>query len=89
MSRPTLEIADIFRDHGPAWRSNYTDPVRGSRGVTMTTINVENLLTVRPNDIMAKEVLMIAVFAIIGVAMTLGLVIEFPMSAEQFAQFAG
>ncbi|HEY7299621.1 MAG TPA: hypothetical protein VH684_17070 [Xanthobacteraceae bacterium] len=55
----------------------------------MTTINVENLLTVRPNDIMAKEVLMIAVFAIIGVAMTLGLVIEFPMSAEQFAQFAG
>jgi hypothetical protein len=20
MSRPTLEVADIFRDHGPAWR---------------------------------------------------------------------
>lgn len=20
MSRPTLELADIFRDHGPAWR---------------------------------------------------------------------
>jgi hypothetical protein len=21
MLRPTLEIADIFRDHGPAWRA--------------------------------------------------------------------
>ena len=21
MSRPALEIADIFRDHGPAWRT--------------------------------------------------------------------
>jgi len=20
VSRPTLEVADIFRDHGPAWR---------------------------------------------------------------------
>ena len=22
MSRPALEVADIFRDHGPAWRQN-------------------------------------------------------------------
>ena len=23
MTRPTLEVADIFRDHGPAWRRNH------------------------------------------------------------------
>src|SRR6202047_347528 len=27
MARPTLEVADIFRDHGPAWRQAYAGHV--------------------------------------------------------------
>jgi len=27
MARPTLEVADIFRDHGPAWRQAHAGHV--------------------------------------------------------------
>ena len=43
----------------------------------------------RRNDILVKELLMIAIFGVIGVAAALGISITFPTSAEWIAQFAG
>ena len=38
MSRPTLEVADIFRDHGPAWRSANAGHVSLDQMKVMTAI---------------------------------------------------
>ncbi|MCK5089999.1 MAG: IS91 family transposase [Hyphomicrobium sp.] len=38
MSRPTLEVADIFRDHGPAWRTANTGHVSLDQMKVMTAI---------------------------------------------------
>ena len=38
MSRPALEIADIFRDHGPAWRSANRGHVSLSQMKVMSAI---------------------------------------------------
>ena len=38
MSRPRLEIADIFRDHGPAWRQDNAGHVSLSQLKVMSAI---------------------------------------------------
>ncbi|NCF83490.1 MAG: IS91 family transposase [Proteobacteria bacterium] len=38
MARPTLEVADIFRDHGPAWRRNHAGHIRLGQLKAMSAI---------------------------------------------------
>jgi hypothetical protein len=38
MSRPALEVADIFRDHGPAWRKAQAGHVSLAQLKVMTAI---------------------------------------------------
>ena len=42
MSRPALEVADIFRDHGPAWRDAMRGRLSHAQLKVMDAIEVSN-----------------------------------------------